>query len=59
MRGSSCKSLTVKDLLFWIGGRYPASKVSFDLPRKYREEEISRYFLGRSKEPLLAGEVLA
>ena len=43
MRGSSFKAL-----LFWIGGRYPVSRVSIDLPRKYRE-----YFLGKSKETLL------
>ena len=55
MRGSSCKALTVKDLLFWIGGRYSVSRVSFDLPRKYQEEDISQYFVGRSKETLLAG----
>lgn len=50
MRGSSCKAL-----LFWIGGRYPVNRVSIDLPRKYREEDISQYFLGKSKETLLTG----
>ena len=48
MGGSSRKAtLTVKD--------FGESKVSFDLPRKYREEDISRHFVGRSKETLLAG----
>ena len=50
MRGSSCKAL-----LFWIVGCYPVSRVSINLPRKYREEDISQYFVGKSKETVLTG----